>query len=98
MTQEEREAFYDREIAPALKALGEKCQEVDFSMVAMVEWFPGETGRTMTVREGSSIVLKLVFWAAQALGNADLLIGQMIKGGKEHGHNSIYLHHLERNR
>ena len=90
-----REEFYDREIAPALKALAEKCEGADFSMIAVVEWQHGSTGSTMTVRTGSGIALKLVFWAAQASGNADKLIARMLQSAKEHGHNSVYLHMLE---
>jgi hypothetical protein len=36
MTPEEREAFYDKEIAPALMALAKRCEEAGMSIVAQV--------------------------------------------------------------
>lgn len=95
MTPEEREAFYDREIAPALMELAGKCQTNGMSMVAVVEWSPGKNGRTMSIREGAGIELLVVRWAAEAQGNADALIMGLKKHGHEHGHNSMYLHLLE---
>lgn len=38
VTQEEAEAFYDAEIAPALLAVVERCKELGFAFVAHVEW------------------------------------------------------------
>lgn len=92
MTKEEREAFYDKEIAPALFALARKCEDFDMSMVATVEWYPGETGRTATVRENASIVMQMARMGAEALGNADALILGLKRYGEKHGHNSAYLH------
>lgn len=46
MTQEEAEAVYDAEIAPALLKIVERCKELNIHMVAHVEWWPGETGIT----------------------------------------------------
>lgn len=91
MTPMEREDFYDREIAPALLELANKCAENGLSFAAMVEWEPGETGRTMKVRDDAGIGIKMALWAMQAVGNADRLIWAMQKHGKEHGHNSICL-------
>lgn len=46
MTSEEREAFYDAEIAPALMEIGKKCLDNGLSMLAVVEYAPGERGTT----------------------------------------------------
>lgn len=98
MTPKEREDFYDREVAPVLLELARKCEGSGMSFLAMVEWAPDETGQTMSVRDNASIALRMALWAMQAKGNADALITQMQKHGKEHGHNSVYLHLLERQR
>jgi hypothetical protein len=94
MTPEEREAFYDREIAPVLLELGRKCQDNGLSLVAVVEWAPGDTGRTANICEGAGIGLRMTHMAAQAAGNADALIMALMKHGREHGHNSMCLHQL----
>ena len=89
------EAFYDREIAPALMELANKCEAEGLSLVAMCEFAPNDTGMTLTVREGAGVKLRLASWAIQAAGNADALIGKMLNAGVEHGHNSVYLTMLE---
>lgn len=43
----------------------------------------------------SLTLLRMAHWAVAAHGNADALVGALVKYGKEHGHNSIYLHMLE---
>lgn len=91
----EQEAFYDKEVAPVLMELAKKCEGAGLSFLAMVEWEPGETGRTMSVREGAGIGIRTALWAMQAQGNADSLIMAMMQHGKEHGHNSMCLHQLE---
>jgi hypothetical protein len=92
----EREDFYDREIAPVLLELAKKCEDRGLSFIAMAEWEPGETGRTMSVREGASINLRMALWAMQAQGNADSLILAMKRHGQDHGHNSMCLAMLDR--
>lgn len=96
MTPAEREAFYDAEIAPVLMDLARKCEGADLSFLASVEWTPGKSGETMSVRAGPGIGTKMVLWAMQAKGNADTLIMRMMRHGKENGHNSACLHLLER--
>lgn len=95
MNEKEREEFYDREIAPELKKLCQKCEGNGLSFLAIVEWAPGEVGKTMSVHAESGIGLKMVLWAMQANGNADSLIMGMMRHGKEHGHNSVCLTQLE---
>jgi hypothetical protein len=95
MNQEEHEAFYDREIAPALMRLAGTCEANGMSFLAKVEWAPDEGGSTMSVREDVSVALRMVWWAMQAQGNADQLIWAMQRHGREHGHNSICLMMLD---
>jgi hypothetical protein len=93
-TAEEREAFYDREIAPILLELAKKCEDNGLSLVAMAEWEPGETGRTAALAAGSGVDIRMVEMAMRSHGNADSLIFALIKYGKEHGHSSICLQML----
>lgn len=94
MTPEQREAFYDAEIAPALMGLARKCEDFGFSIVAKVEWQPGETGTTASIRGDAGFGLRLTHWAAASNGNVDSLIIACKKYGQEHGHESICLHLL----
>jgi hypothetical protein len=96
MDEKEREAFYDREIAPTLMELASKCDANGMSFLAKVEWAPDEGGSTMSVRDDASVSLRMVWWAMQACGNADTLIWAMQRWGREHSHNSICLTMLER--
>src|SRR4051812_6344879 len=91
MTAEERESFYDREIAPVLLELAGKCQDNGLSIAAMVEWEPGETGRTAALAAGSGIGIRVAEMAMRTRGNVDSLIFALMKYGKEHGHSSICL-------
>jgi hypothetical protein len=79
MTQEEAEAAYDAEIAPALLAIAERCKVLGFHLVAHVEWFPGETGITQYVPDGASVQMRMTQLAAHAHGNFDSLGMAMLK-------------------
>jgi hypothetical protein len=96
MTAEEREQFYDREIAPALLELARKCQDNGISIAAMVEWEPGDTGRTVALAAGSGFGIRMVEMAMRTHGNVDSLIFALMKYGREHGHSSACLRLLER--
>jgi hypothetical protein len=95
MSPEEREQFYDREIAPALLELGRKCQAKGLSMAAEVEWAPGEGGTTATLAASAGFGIRMAHLAMQARGNVDSLILALMKYGKEHGHSSVGLRLLE---
>jgi hypothetical protein len=96
MTAEEREVFYDTEVAPILMDLARKCKANGLSFVATVEWNPGDTGETMTISSNAGIKILMAAWAVRAHGNADALILAMMRHGKEHDHNSMCLHMLDR--
>lgn len=88
------EEFYDREIAPALMAIAQKCEDHGISLVAKVEWEPGESGTTAAVRADASFALQLAHWAAASHGNVDALVMQCMRYGQEHGHSSLCLKQL----
>jgi hypothetical protein len=94
MDTKEREAFYDAEIAPALLALGKKCQDSGLSFLAVVEWEPGETGRTSCFAEGAGIGMRMTETAAKAAGNIDSFMFAMMRHAREHGHSSMCLAQL----
>lgn len=91
MTPQEREAFYDAEIAPALRDLAQRSQANGLSFLAVVEWEPGEHGRTFYQSPPAGLGIRLAEVAAQANGNADSLIMALMKHGHEHGHSSACL-------
>ena len=57
MTSEEREAFYDKHIAPEILRLGKLCQDNGLSFLAGVTWTPTDIGRTacLTADAGEAI-------------------------------------------
>jgi hypothetical protein len=91
MTSDEREAFYDSQIAPVLMDLAKKCEENGLSIAAMVEWQPGETGRTAALAAEAGFGIRMAEAAMQAHGNVDSLIGAIMSYAKERGHSSVCL-------
>mgnify|MGYP001609518279 CR=1 FL=1 len=90
----EKEAFYDERIAPELLRLAELAQEAGIGFVAMVEWEPGEGGRTVALPKGASVGIRMVEVAMRARGNVDALFIAISKYARQHGHSSLYLHRL----
>jgi hypothetical protein len=89
-----REKFYDEHIAPELLRLGKLCQDNGLSLIAMVEWEPGETGRTTCLAKGSGIAIRMADAAMQAHGNVDSLYFALAKHARDVGHNSIVLQQM----
>jgi hypothetical protein len=91
------EEFYDKEVAPAVLALGKQCHARGMSFLASVEFNPvtGSVGRTdfqMPDEVGKlSAAQRLIHWAARSDGNIDRLFMACDKHGRQHGHSSIYL-------
>lgn len=91
------EEFYDKEIAPALKQLCDKCMEREMAFVACVEFDPENQGYGRTEYQPKdeagklSSAQRLVHWAARSAGNIDKLFMACDKHGREHGHSSMYL-------
>lgn len=70
------EKLYDEEIAPKLKELSELCQRAGIPFVALVEYAPGEHGRTEFVPMSASIQMHITTMAARCNANVDgLMIG-----------------------
>ncbi len=96
MTQQEREEYYDAEIAPALLAIMRKCHDVGMPFQAHVEFNPGEFGSSfdLPARSERSLPMDWAYVAARCRGNADDLIGHLVRQAKERGHGSVYLTQL----
>ncbi|WP_336958677.1 hypothetical protein [Sphingobium aquiterrae] len=91
MTQEEREKFYDDEIAPALLALSKRCNEAGLSFLAGVEWAPGESGTTVHFVPEHGGQLDRAYVALRAGNNVDSLIMHIMKQAGQTGHSSMCL-------
>lgn len=85
------EAYYDEHIAPKLLALAKECEEQGMSLLAVCEWEPGESGRTVSLRVGSGVGIRIANLAAQANGNVDSLWMAICRYAREHGHSSFML-------
>lgn len=95
MTAEEREAFYDAEIAPVLLDLAQRCKAEGLSFLAVVEYDLGKHGRTRKFADGKiGLGIASADWAAQACGNVDVLIMMLMKYAQGHGHSSLCLSQL----
>lgn len=94
MNAKEREAFYDTEIAPELLKLGQRCRDNGLSLHAIVEWEPGETGRTRFFEERKGISMELSDTLFFANGNIDAFLFHLMKRARKTGHSSIVLHQL----
>lgn len=96
------EQIYDEEIAPALRAISLRCEELGFPFVAQVEWKTGETGRTEFCprTDGSgpqprpSAKQLLTHYAARCHGNIDSMLMAVIRDAQKFGHSSAYLYIL----
>lgn len=91
MTEQEREQFYDDEIAPALLDLMRRCTERGLSFLAVVEWAPEANGRTRGIVPGSGLGIRFADAAVQAGNNVDALFFAIAKYAHQHGHSSIFL-------
>jgi len=91
LTAGERQRFYDQEIAPALQELAARCVANGLSFFSVVEWKPGEHGRTTYLSPPSGRAVRWADAAARANGNADALIMALMKEAQQVGHNSAAL-------
>lgn len=88
------ESAYDSEIAPKLLEIGKRCKELGMSFVALVEYSPGETGRTHTQQPNACNEFLLTAIAAQTRGNIDALAISWARHARKVGHGSIVLRNL----
>lgn len=94
MTPGEREAFYDREVAPALAELCRHCAEWGISILALADLAPRAMGRTTMLLENHGAGIALANLAANANGDCDALIHSLIEAACKSGHSSSYLFQL----
>lgn len=94
MTAEERERFYDEDIAPVLAELGWRCAQHGLSFLAVVEWRPGAMGRTVQLSDEHGYGIEHANAAASANGETDVLIAKLIAEAQRSGHESEYLRKL----
>lgn len=90
----EQEQFYDAHVAPVLLRLGRECIDKGISFVAVAEFAPGQSGRTVLLQPDCGFALRLVELSARAEGNVDRLILALLKHAREHGHSSLCLAQL----
>lgn len=90
----EREAFYDREIAPKLAAIAKECEARGMSFLARVEWAAGKSGSTSVRHPHTDRDMLFVMFADRANGNGDTLIMALMKYAREHGHESVCMTRL----
>ena len=87
------ERYYDDVIAPRLAELAREAQANGLSFLALVEWAPGENGRTHYTVEGTQgFSFRMANWAAKCQGNVDSFWMAVQRYARKHGHGSIFLH------
>lgn len=73
------EQEYDEIIAPMLADVAKRCEELGMSLVARVEWGPGDSGITQMNVDQAGIAQKLTQLAAHSHGNIDTLCIEAVK-------------------
>lgn len=85
-----KEDFYDKEIAPALAELAQKCTDQGIMFVAAAE-FENGVGKTFSRARPEGADMALITIAAKVRGNLDLLALTLAKSSFAEGHNSLVL-------
>lgn len=81
----EDEAWYDAEIAPALGDLAKRCHERGMAFVAVVEYQPGDRGRTVYMTEHAGLQMQMVNLCAATVPNVDCYVMNVLKYCKQRG-------------
>jgi hypothetical protein len=81
----EDEAWYDAEIAPALATLAKRCHERGMAFLAVVEYQPGDRGRTVYMTEHAGLEMQMVDLCAATAPNVDGYIMNLRKHCKAVG-------------
>ncbi len=93
-----KENFYDKEIAPLLLEIRNKCQSQEIPFLAVAFISPELWGDTAFIPANcNNAHIRTVQMAIKAGGNADTLIWGMQRHAKEHGHEYACLTILEWN-
>jgi hypothetical protein len=91
------EKQYDEIIAPMLRDVAMKCDEMGMALVARVEWKPDESGITQIGNLEASPAQRITHLAAHANGNIDALCLAILR--QFDVSQSIFLYqHQKRNR
>jgi hypothetical protein len=80
----DNERWYDEEIAPALQAIGRRCEEHGRAFVAVVEFEPGSQGRTCILPEGAGLGMVMINLCAQTVTNVDRYLFSLARYCREH--------------
>ena len=99
MNPEEREKFYDDEIAPKLAELAKACYAQGLSFFAFVEWDEsnsrdGGNGKTQFLTERPSLEMAMQAMLCNSVGNLDAFMIGVGRYCAEHGidtSGSVYL-------
>jgi hypothetical protein len=78
------EAIYDAELAPALLAIGKRCEELGIAFLVYVEYEPGEIGRTRCLPKDASLGAHIVDICAGTAPNIDAYILNLGRFCKDH--------------
>ncbi len=78
------EAFYDTEIAPALAEITKRLP-AGMSMVAVVEYAPGERGSTLYVDPGADMAMRMLDMLARTAPNIDAFMINLTRYAAKHG-------------
>lgn len=85
------EQEYHDIIAPLLAHVAEKAAELGMTLVARVEWKPGEAGITQIGPQDISIGQRMAWFAVHSQGNIDKMLLSMQRAGIDFSQ-SLYLH------
>ena len=67
----ENEQWYDAEIAPALLAIGKRCEDRGLSFLACVEYDKDKRASTMTIREDAGLAMRMLYFCDRTRENVD---------------------------
>jgi hypothetical protein len=86
------EKYYDEVIAPKLSDIAKDAREHGLNFFSLVEWQPGEHGRTHYCVEGTQgLPFRMANWAAKCDGNVDSFWIAVQRYAMKYGHGSIFL-------
>jgi len=93
-TYSNNEEWHDKEIAPRLLEIANKCKEKNISFISSVEYLPGERGETAFISKDACLEM-VMLWILQKTGrNIDSFIMNLKKYALKNGINtdrSIYM-------
>lgn len=81
----ESEAWYDAEIAPALAALAQRCNERGMAFVAAVEYQPGDHAGTYMVGPDACLQMHMLSLCSRTAPNVDNYILHLKRLCREKG-------------